>query len=350
MRARRTAIMAAALALSVSALGACSGQDEEQGPSGPPVTVTEGSEGPQGGQEAPEGDGGAPEADEPAFPRVGEGNAMLGVTDGVDRPEPSEIETADLEPTSLIEQGEKFRRAMAGDTTGDEWFAAVQPVADPSFAASLKVSDRDLLREAGKSATSVAIDDTYVLGVSNAPYASVTGSDDEGNELWTARFSFHPSKADPSIGTWRAVSIDWADGSEALMSDGLPFTEDTRSTVLTTASFASSSLFTQAPGDDEKARAELAESYFSAPEKAKKLPMPFPERNVTAVAGDPVGRYFVTPSGSEEIWVEVNNTSHVVSPSGDPDPDEPPKQDVVYVKLTFSDGNWVAVDAQKEKP
>lgn len=62
------------------------------------------------------------------------------------------------------------------------------------------------------------------------------------------------------------------------------------------------------------------------------------------------GRYFVTPSGSEEIWVKVNNTSHVVSPSGDPDPDEPPKQDVVYVKLAFSDGNWVAVDAQKEKP
>ena len=37
-------------------------------------------------------------------------------------------------------------------------------------------------------------------------------------------------------------------------------------------------------------------------------------------------------------------------PSGDPDPDEPSKQAVVYVKLAFSDGNWVAVDAQKEKP
>lgn len=354
MRLRRTAVTAAALILSTSFLASCSGPEEQGSPptkEGTAVSVPAQDDGQ--GQTAEDGaSGGSPgqDANGDPLPGIGAGDPMLGVTDGVDRPELDQIGTPDLESTNALEQAEKFRRHLAGDASGDEWFAQMQEVADPSFAASLQVSDRELLRDYAKAAGSVKVSSPYVIGMSNSPYASVSGLNGEGNEVWTLRMSFHASKADPSIGTWQAVSIDWPEGSEALKSNDLPFSEDTRGTVLTTAAFASSSLFTQEVGDNAESRAGLVARFFVAPEKAKSIEVPFPERNTRAVAGDPSGRYFVTPRGSKDIWVEINNTSHVVSPSGDPDPDEEPKQNVVYVKLAFSEGNWVAIDAQKEKP
>lgn len=354
MRLRRTVVTAATLLLSASFLASCSGTEEQAAPppqEGPGVSVPgqDVDEDQVTGDDSTEGSPGQNENGDP-LPGIGAGDPMLGITDGMDRPELDEIDTPDLESTNALEQAEKFRRHLAGDASGDEWFAQIQEVADPSFAASLRVSDRELLRDYAKSAESVKVSSRYTIGMSNGPYASIVGLNGEDNEVWTLRLSFHASKADPSIGTWQAVSIDWPEGSDATKSNDLPFSEDTRATVLTTAAFASSSLFTQEVGDDEKSRAELVARFFAEPEKAKSIEVPFPERNTRAVAGDPSGRYFVTPQGSKDIWVEINNTSHVVSPSGDPDPDEEPAQNVVYVKLAFSEGNWVAIDAQKDKP
>lgn len=354
MRIRRTAAMAATLIMSASLLAACGGADDEKDSPAPAPAVSSESEGESGQGEGQSDESNDQDAStsqaESDLPRIGKGDPMLGVTDGVDRPEIEKIDTEDLESTNVLEQTERFRRYLAGDASGDDWFTQMQSVADPSFAASLRVSDRDLLREYAGAATDIEVSSSYVIGIATGPYASVAGSDDDGNELWVVRLSFHASKADPSIGTWKAVSIDWPEDSDALDSNDLPFSEDTRATVQTTAAFASSSVFTQSPGDNEKTRAELMKRYFSDPKKAKKIEVPFPERNVTAVAGDPIGRYFSTPSGSKDIWVEINNTSHVVSPSGDPDPEQEPVQNVVYVKLSYSDGDWIAVDAQKGKP
>lgn len=351
---RRHATALAALTLSVGLLAACGngGEKEDDQPvSAPPITV--GAPASDGGGDqgsTQEGQEGTEEPSAAVLPAIGQGDPMLGVHDGIDRPELSKIPTDELESSDFMEQSEKFRRLLASDSSGKDWNKAMQSVADPSFAASLSVSDRDLLREAGTSTESMDVTTRYSLGTSSEPYASATGLGADGEELWTVRMSFAPSKADRSIGTWRAVSIDWPEGSEALKSNDLPFTEDTRATVLTTAAYASSSVFTQAPGDDEKSRAALVGRYFLEPKAAAKIPVPFPERNVTAIAGDPIGRYFVTPAGSSDIWVEINNTSHVVSQSGDPDPDQEPAQNVVYVKLSFSDGNWMASDAQEGKP
>lgn len=345
MNLRRTIFAAAALAVIAAPLAACS-PDEDGG-----ATAGSGSSSSapaQGGAQGQSDGGGADSGGQTSssgYPRVGEGDPMLGATDGQDRPALADIQTGDLDQTNALEQAEKFRR-YAVDAGADDatWLSQVQSVSDPSFAASLAVSDHSILR--GAAVQTLTVSDAYSMVSSSAPYASIEGKGADGAAIWTIRLSFSATKADPSIGTWKVVSIDWtADMGNAMV----PFTEESRASTLTSAATASAPIFAQEPGDTAETRAERAGRFFTAPAAVAQVPMPFPDQNTTAVAGDPTGRYFVTPDGSADIWVEINNTSQISSPSGDFEGD--PKQSVVYVKMSYDgEGNWLAADAQTGAP
>lgn len=342
----RTWQIAAVLALAAPpVLAACSHGDGTSSESAPgPVAASSSapSDPPSGDPSPSASDPSAASAQE--LPPIGRGDPMLGDTDGIDRPQLADIRTEDLDATNATEQAEHVRRILTdGGTEQAAWMSQIQGVSDPTFAASVAVSDRQFL--VSHEATSIRVARGYVLGSANGPYASFTGQDSEGSTLWTLRLAFYANQADPSVGTWKAISLDWPDEAETDRV-AAPLTESGRSDLRTTASFASAPLFAQEIGETPQTRAASMSRYFQSPVVASTLPAPFPDRNVRALAGDPTGTYFVTPQGSGEIWIEVDNSSREVSQDGQVSGDT--VGSTVYVRLTFDGDTWVAVDAQKK--
>lgn len=283
-----------------------------------------------------------PTAQQDGPPAIGAGDPMLGVTDGVDRPALDDIPADELETTNALEAGEKFRRTFEDETLGQEqWTAALTALSDPTFAVSLARAERGYFT-ATQSAT-VEVVQGYKLD-NPQPYATLAAVDEEGNQLWTLRLAFKPSKADPSIGEWKAISVDWVD--KTLSEDKIiPLTESERSDIRVTASVASSYVLSQSKGEKPEAREETLRSAMSEPAHAIKRGKPHPDQDVTVQATQPDSTYLVTAEGSSTVWVEVNGGYRTVGDDGDQGKIE---NVTVYVQMDSGKDGFRARDVLSE--
>lgn len=246
-------------------------------------------------------------------PSIGAGDPMLGATDGEKRPALPDIPTDQLDSTNALELAERFRRTFEDESLpADQWVTTLKSMSDPTFAVSLNNSSRGYF-EARKS-TDLRVDGGYALGAAE-PYATVIASDTEGNDLWKAKLAITLSAADPSIGTWSVVSVDWLDPS---LAEGkmIPLTEDTRNNVRVTATFGSAGVFQQSVGEDPANRFAILQNYLRDPQHAAARGKPVPDRDVAVEALDAKATYFVTPHDSENIWVEVEGGFRALEADG----------------------------------
>lgn len=270
-------------------------------------------------------------------PVIGQGDPMLGITDGMDRPELADLETDDLDPTNAQETAERFRRLFEDESTStEEWVASLSEVSDPTFAASLPLAERGYFKSAHSS--TVEIEEGYALGNSR-PYATIAAVDEGGNPLWRMRLSFTANKADPSVGTWKVISVDWEDRS--LVKDkAVPLTEGQRDDLRVTAAMASSPVLSQAQGETGEDREATLKRYLSDPEHAMKMGKPVPNKDVAVQARDPESSYFVTRAGDTSVWVELNTGYQEIGGG-----EEVAQGDAtIYVELTPSGDTFRAKD------
>lgn len=282
-------------------------------------------------------------------PMIGEGDPMLGLTEGTERPEDlSQLDTDQLEPTNAREQAEAFRRHIQdANLGGDQWRQAVESTTDGTFGMVLPHVDRtifDDVRTAG-----VEVVEEYDLDNPGEPFALVAGLDEEGEPVWTATMQFEESKADPSIVTWQVASIRWEHPS---LLDGRmgPLTSSERTALRNGAAAAALPLFVQELGANEDTLREDLSRTMAEPDKAVEAGLPFPETNTRVHTGEMAHTLPVTPRGSDAMWIQVTNRSFEVTVTGERLDDAEEVQRTVFVRIERWDGHWVAVDAQVEDP
>lgn len=275
-------------------------------------------------------------------PSIGAGDPMLGATDGVERPELADIPTEQLDSTNALELAERFRRTFEDETVpSDQWVADLKSSVDPTFAVSLTTASRGYF--VTHKSEKLRIEGGYTLGATE-PYATVIASDADGNDMWKARLAIKLSKADPSIGTWSVVSVDWIDAS---LSEGkaIPLTEDTRNNVRVTSTFASAGVFRQSLGEDPNNRFAALQNYLLDPQHAAARGKPVPDRDTAVEALDPTATYFVTPPGAGSIWVEVDGGYRTVAADGSYGE---PVQSIVYVEMVPDGDTYAGKDVYTE--
>lgn len=271
-------------------------------------------------------------------PAIGAGDPMLGVTDGVERPELSEIPTAELEPTNALETAERFRRVFEDETMPvDQWATELGGVSDPTFAASLAQAQRGYFTM--KQTATVEVVEGYKLD-NPQPYARIAAVDADGKEAWNMRLAFKPTKADPSVGDWKVISVDWVDKA---LSDSktIPLTESGREDVRVTATVASSVTLAQGKGETPEAREATLRTVMLDPVHAIGRGKPVPDQDVTVQAVEPTSTYLVTPEGSSVVWVEVNGGYQAVGDDGTVGDVQPV---TIYVQMANDGSGYVAQD------
>lgn len=323
----RLAALGTALALSVTALAGCADTNSDA----PEPTSAAPSAGPASG------------AAQDARPGIGEGDPMLGVTDGVQRPELRDIPTDQLDRTNVLETAERFRRTFEDEAVPtDAWAAELRTVADPTLAASIPGSARGYFT--GGQSAELAVTNRYTLD-SRQPYATVTALDEKKNPMWHMRLAIKRSDADPSIGTWSVISVDW-DNPELAKDKTAPLTERERDSLRVTATFASAGVLTQKKGEAPENRAAFLQNYLSTPQNAAARGKPLPAEDVNTVANNPDSTYFVTPEGSANVWVEVNGSFSVANDDGTTGDKQPV---TMFVELEPTPDGFVGRDVYTEE-
>lgn len=328
--------MSSALAAMVVIAG-CSlgGGPTDESPSQEP-TQAETPSGSSGEAERPAGSGDA----EPVA--IGEGDPMLGVTTGLDRGDVREIPAEELERTSAIETAEAFRRAYEGESKdASVRVQSMQAVADPTLAAQLPLIDDALPSNIASDVLDVS--EEYETG-DKEPYAGVTAYSSEGDPLYTVRLSIKVEEADPSIGTWSVISVDWH--GEASDDAVLPLSQAQRLELREGAAAAAIPVVQQVVGESPGDRDEALKSVLSDPVHAIERGRPRPDQNVRISHLDTEYAYFVSKPGSSSIWVKASLRSAPVAQSGRAGD---PVTTVVYVELTSNDGVFSPRDVLSEE-
>lgn len=273
---------------------------------------------------------------------VGEGDPMLGATDGTDRGEVRDIDASELDRSNTLETAEAFRRAFENETAdAGPRVDAMRAVSDPTMAAQLLQVGAGFFD--GGGSTRLDITQEYELGA-DTPYAAVTAYDGEAVPMYTMRLSFEASEADPSIGTWSVVSADW---NNMVPPEGevSPLSQSGRNQLRETAAKATVPVVEQSVGEDEKDRKKALKEVLADPEKAAALGAPEPEENVRIASRGATRAVFVTPKDSKDVWVKVDATAAETAQSGW---SGTPATTTLFVQMVQKDGEFVANDVYSQ--
>lgn len=270
---------------------------------------------------------------------VGSGDPMLGSTEGVQRPPLDQIPDDQLDPSNATELAEHFRRIFQDEALDtDTWRAGLTPLSDPTFAASLPLADRGYFSQT--AADGLTVIQPYKLG-DDAPYAQIVATT-QGSDLWMMTLAYTPSSADASVGTWKVISVDWAD-PEFVGRRSIPLNQDGRASLLRTASYGTDPVLTQKVGETPADREAALRTTMIDPTTAIARGKPAgPDSNETTQPGPVTTRIFVTPEGSTSVWVQSDTSYVSVAPDGTLGNKVPV---TLIAELVIDDGAFVVKDA-----
>lgn len=347
MKTTRRSILVASIAI---ALAGCSkASQEHETPKAAPKPYTpspQTSDG--GGQHDPEKPFGDTDFDieEPPpegeqIPPIGSSDTLEGLSDGKTRPNVQEIPTGELDETRALEAAEKFRRYLQNPPSNvDAW----HDVCNTTIVACIKQTDMTVLKSDANNLKRRG----YTL---DGPHPQVFYALLEANGEEVCSFTLEGDRMpkNPSVCTWRVAAIT----SSRLTNPLSMLSERNRLTDAQGAYAVTKFIVTQHKDQAGDTMQMEAKRGLREPKAALTIAPPYPEANTFAFPEPISGFRYVTPRGSEEIWIYVSQiaTAHDVN-----DPQSPRNTALpvmyrdVWVKMRYVEGAWEFWDAQLTAP